>query len=99
LLEIPGVIKDLTARIVTPLVSLWKTLFRRDALERELDDEIGAAIEILQRQHEDAGMNAAAARRLALRHFSEPGGIVRTKADVDEGRIGAGLDALRFDLR
>src|SRR5262245_1466267 len=75
------------------LAHLWRTLCRRDTLDRELDDEIQAAVETLADRYAAGGMSAQAARRAAVEALGGPSGIIHVKADVREGRIGAGLDA------
>ena len=53
-------------RILPRLRSLWTTLLRKDTLERELDDEIGAAVETLTDRFRARGLDERAARRAAL---------------------------------
>jgi hypothetical protein len=48
------------------LHSLWRTLFRKDRLDRELDEELRAALDTLIERHRERGLDAAAARRAAL---------------------------------
>jgi putative ABC transport system permease protein len=86
-------------RIIPRLSSLWNTLFRKDRLERELDDEIRAAVETLADRYAADGMTPQAARRAAVAAVGGPGGLVQVKAAVREGRIGAGLDSVLLDLR
>jgi predicted permease len=86
-------------RILARLASLRNTLFRKTALDRELDDEIRAAEETLFDRHLAGGMNAQAARRAAVAALGGPGGIIRVKEDVREGRIGAGIDSFLLDVR
>ncbi|MPY90290.1 MAG: FtsX-like permease family protein [Luteitalea sp.] len=81
------------------LASLWKTLFRQEALDRELDEEIRAALETLADRYVAEGMSPQAARRAAAGAVGGPGGIGRVKEGVREGRVGAGLDSLLLDLR
>ena len=85
-------------RILRRLTSLWSTLFRKERLEHELDEEIRAAVDMLAERHAARGMDAKAAHRAAVSALGGPAGIVRVKADVRDGRIGAGLDALLVDL-
>ena len=84
--------------ILPRLASLWNTLFRKDRLERELDDGIRAAVDMLAARHMTDGMDATAARRAAVAALGGPGGIVHVKSAVRDGRVGAGLDALLLDL-
>lgn len=81
------------------LASVWNTLFRKDTLNRELDDEIRAAVETLADRYEAQGMSAEAAGRAALTTLGGPAGIVQVREDVREGRMGASLDSLLLDLR
>ena len=86
-------------RILARLASLRNTLFRKSTLDRELDDEIRAAEETLVDRHLARGLSPEAARRAAVAALGGPGGAIRVKEDVREGRIGAGLDSLLLDLR
>jgi predicted permease len=83
-------------RVLSRLVSFWNTLRHKDRLERELDDELRAAVETLAERYTASGMEAAAARRAAL---ADIGGIEQVKEDVRDGRTGAWLDTLLLDLR
>jgi predicted permease len=83
-------------RFLSRLVSFWHTLFQKTRLERELDDELRAAVDTLADRYTARGMDRAAARRAAL---AEIGGIEQVKEDVRDGRTGAWLDALLLDLR
>ena len=86
-------------RILSRLASLRNTLFRKAALDRELDEEIRAAEETLVDRHLAGGMSPHAARRAAVAALGGPGGSIRVKEEVREGRVGAGLDSLLLDLR
>ena len=79
--------------------SLWNTLVHKDRLERELDDELRAAVATLTRRYIAEGMGPDAARREALRRVGDYGGLDVVKQEVRELRIGAGFDALLLDLR
>jgi putative ABC transport system permease protein len=76
--------------------SLWNTLRHRERLDRELDDELRAAIETLAARYEREGLDPQAARRVANRRL---GGVERVRDEVRDGRIGAGLDGLLVDMR
>jgi putative ABC transport system permease protein len=78
------------------LHSLWRTLFRKDRLDRELDEELRAALDTLIERHRERGLDAAAARRAALAAL---GDVEDVKSEVRRGRVGARLDALLYDLR
>ena len=86
-------------RVTARLASLWKTMFRKAALDRELDDEIRATVQTLADRYLAAGMSPHAAERAALAALGGPGGILQVKEDVRDGRIGAGLESLLLDLR
>lgn len=60
-----------------------RSLFRREQVERELDDEIRDHIERQVRANVAAGMSPADARAAALREF---GGVERRKEEVRETR-------------
>jgi len=79
--------------------SLWNTLVNKDRLDRDLDDELQAAVETLAARHVEAGMEPRAARRAAIRALAGPGGIEQVRAAIRENRTGAALDALALDVR
>jgi len=83
-------------RVFSRLVSFWNTLFHHSRLERELDDELRAAVDTLAERYISRGLDPAAARRAAL---ADLGGIEQVKEDVRDGRSGAWLDTLLLDLR
>jgi putative ABC transport system permease protein len=85
--------------ILSRISSVWNTLFRKERLDRELDDELSAAIETLSDRYVASGMDATAARRAAVAALGGHVAIDQMKADVRDGRVGAGLDALLLDLR
>jgi hypothetical protein len=51
--------------ILSRLRSLRNTLFRKDRLDRELDDELHAALETLADRYVAGGLEPGAARRAA----------------------------------
>jgi hypothetical protein len=73
-----------------------RSLFRRHRVEQDLDDELRFHLEALIDQHQRAGMNAADARRAALREMD--GLELRKEQCRDARRVGA-IDALVQDLR
>ena len=83
-------------RILTRLVSFWNTLFRRERLERELDEELRASLETLTDRYAAAGMDPRTARRTAVAAL---GDTAQVKEAVLDARVGAGFDALLLDLR
>jgi predicted permease len=83
-------------RVLSRLASFWKTCLQSERVERELDDELRAAVETLAERYVARGLDPTAARRAAL---ADIGGIEQTKESVRDGRAGAWLDALLLDLR
>jgi predicted permease len=85
---------------VSPLIargrSLWRNVFARPEVERELDEELRAYVELLTQEKVRTGMPAAAARRAAL---IELGGMDNVKEEVRDVRIGALLESTLQDLR
>jgi putative ABC transport system permease protein len=83
-------------RIIFRLGSLWNTLFRKEALDRDLDDELRASVATLTARYVRDGMGDEAARRAAIAAL---GAVDHIKDEVRSARIGAGLDALFIDAR
>jgi len=86
-------------RILTRLASVWQTLFRKDRLDADLDAELAAAVDTLAARYRAEGMDAAAARREAVRALCGPCTLHQVRSEVRQARLGAGLDALLLDLR
>src|SRR5688500_15247996 len=76
--------------------SLWRNLTGRASVERELDDELRAYVDLLADEKTRAGMPPNEARRAAL---MELGGAERVKDEVRDTRVGSVLDTTRQDLR
>ena len=76
-------------------------MFHKAALDRELDEEIRAAVQTLADRYLAGGMSPQAAERAAMAALGGHGGILQVKEDVREGRIGAGARcaAARSSLR
>jgi predicted permease len=81
---------------MSPLRSFWRNLTRHDSVERELDEELRATIELLVAEHVRAGMAPDAARRAAR---LEIGGVESVKQQVRDVRRGAFVDSALRDLR
>jgi macrolide transport system ATP-binding/permease protein len=76
--------------------ALARNLLRRDHVERELDEELQAALDVLVDEGMRRGMSAAEARRVAM---VELGGIEPVKERVREIRSGTFVEALAQDVR
>src|SRR5262245_13949602 len=71
-------------------------LFKREALEREMDQEMRLHLDLLTDVYERAGMPRADAQRAARKRFGNLDGIKERGRDVRGAGI---LDDLRRDLR
>ncbi len=76
--------------------SLLRNLFRKQQVERQLDDELRAYVDMITDERIAAGMPASEARRMALAEF---GGIEQVKQTVRDNRAGASLELLWQDAR
>lgn len=76
--------------------SLWRNLSRRESVERELDDELKATLDLLVDEKLAAGLDAAEARRRSL---IELGGLEPVKEQVRDVRAGFVIETLLQDLR
>ena len=81
---------------MTRLLRRLVNLFRRERLERELDAELRAHLQLDMERNLRAGMPPAEARRVAHVRL---GGVEQAKERWREGRSFAWLDDLRSDLR
>jgi predicted permease len=86
-------------RLFARLASLWRTLFRKDALDRELDEELRAVVATLADRHVAAGLTPEAAERAAIASLGGATGLQRTKSAVRDARLGGALAALFLDVR
>jgi putative ABC transport system permease protein len=78
------------------LASLWRNLVRRERVDRDLDDELRASVEMLTAEKIGAGQSPDAARRAAL---VELGGLESIKEQVRDVRSGSSLETFGRDLR
>src|SRR5438093_4538467 len=78
------------------LRSLLRNVSHRTRVERELDDELRAYIELATEERVRRGVTRDAARRDAL---LEIGGVEQVKDNVRDARAGAVLDAILRDVR
>jgi predicted permease len=78
------------------IVSLFRNLVRKQAVERALDDELESSVEILTEEKMKEGLSHSEARRLAL---IELGGVEQVKEEVRTIRAGRFLEDLARDVR
>ena len=78
------------------IVSLFRNLLRKQAVERALDDELESSVEILTEEKMEEGYSPSAARREAL---IELGGVEQVKEEVRAIRAGRLLEDLARDVR
>jgi hypothetical protein len=78
------------------ILSLWRNVSRGEQMDRDLDEELRAHLDILIEEKVSSGMSPAEARRAALLEF---GGVEQTKEQVRASRTGFLLETLWQDLR
>ena len=78
------------------IVDIFRNLFRRNASEQALDEELRSSVALLTEEKVKEGLSPAVARREAL---MELGGIEQVKEEVRAIRFGRLLDSLARDLR
>ena len=78
------------------ILSLIRNLFRKQAIDKALDDEIRSSVEVLTQEKMNQGLSQQEARREAL---IELGGIEQVKDKVREARAGRILEDLARDFR
>jgi predicted permease len=78
------------------LFSLWRNLVHRNRVDRDLDEELHAAFELLVDEKARSGMHPDDARRAAR---LELGSLESLKGEVRDARAGAGVDTLLQDIR
>jgi predicted permease len=76
--------------------SLWRTLFRKAHLDRDLDDELASYVDELIERKVRGGIDPAVARREAL---VETGGLEQVKEQVRMARVGGRIDTALADVR
>jgi hypothetical protein len=82
--------------MIARLRSLFRNVRHRARLDRDLDNELSATLDLLVREKIDAGMPPEAARRAAA---IELGHVSSIREQVRERRTGAGLDTFVQDVR
>src|SRR5262245_35291583 len=73
-----------------------RALFRKDALDAEMADEMRAHVELQTQLNVKAGMAPAEARHAALRSF---GNVASIQQQAREQRSGAGLELMFRDFK
>jgi len=82
--------------LLARLSSLWRNLVHRRRVERDLDDEVRAYVDLLAAEKEAQGLSEPQARRAAL---VETGGVEQVKEQVRDVRRGALLEGIAHDVR
>lgn len=82
-------------RSLSRLRAAARNLLRRDDVERDLDDELAAYVDLLAAEKVRAGLGPAEARRRAL---VEAGGVEQTKEHVRDARAGVALERVKGDI-
>ena len=86
-------------RVITKAISIWsllRALIRRDALDRELNDEFNFHIEMETERFIREGADPSEARRLAIREF---GGLEQYRVLTREARGTKHVEDLMQDLK
>src|SRR5208337_3415562 len=78
------------------ILSLFRNLLRKQAVEQALDDELRSSVELLTQEKVNDGFSPSAARRQAL---IELGGVEQVKEEVRAIRAGRFLEDLARDVR
>jgi predicted permease len=81
---------------ISRLRSFWRNLVHRGRVERELDDEIRGALEMLVEEHRQAGMSPDEARRAATIQLGRTESLKERIRDV---KAGAFVDGWIQDVR
>lgn len=79
-----------------PGAQALRNLFRKQQVEKQLDEELRSYVNMVADERVSAGMSAAEARRTTLAEF---GGVEQVKQAVRDRRSGAGMERLWRDVR
>jgi len=82
--------------MISRLRALWNNVFRRRRLDRDLDEELEAYVELVAAEKMRAGMDPKEARGYAHR---QTGGIGQVVQNVRDVRIGVWFERLMQDIR
>jgi predicted permease len=69
------------------LIALFRNLFHRDRVNRELTEEVGTAFALLVKEKERSGLDSASARRAAAIEFGRVEPVVDAIHDVKAGAL------------
>jgi len=83
-------------RLLSLAKSFFRSLFRKQQIDADLDDELHSTIDLLADQKVREGLSPAAARRAAR---IELGGVEQVKESVRAARVSAWFDTVLQDLR
>jgi predicted permease len=82
--------------VISRLRALWNNVFRRKQLDRDLDEELQAYVELVSAEKVQAGVDPEEAHRDARR---EMGGVHQVTQHVRDVRAGVWLDRLVQDVQ
>lgn len=82
--------------MISRLRALWRNLFDRGAVNRDLDEEVRGYLEMLTAEKVHRGMDPGEALREARREFE---GVEQVKQSVRNIRTGVSMDTMMQDLR
>lgn len=82
--------------LFTRIGATFRSLFRKEELDRDLDEELRSYLDLLTDQKIEAGMDPGEARRAAR---LELGGVEQVKERVREIRLGSTIETLAQDIR
>ncbi len=82
--------------MISRIRALWNNLFRRKQLDRDLEDELQAYVELLANESVKGGATLDEAYLCARR---EAGGLGHVRENVRDVRVGVSLDRLAQDIR
>ena len=82
--------------MISRLRALWNNVFRRKQLDRDLDEELQAYVELVSAEKVQTGVDPEEAHRYASRQTGSVDQVVQSVRDV---RAGVWLDRLLQDVR
>ena len=82
--------------MISRLRAFWNNVFRRKQLDRDLDEELQAYMELISAEKVQTGMEPEEAHRFARR---QTGGMNQAVQNVRNVRVGAWLDSLVQDVQ